>query len=251
MNAAVVTRAALPTIPTPRRPVDGAVEQPRASAAVAYQRVLHQVFRREFRLLGDLTGWASADDTGRATELTRHADLIGRVLLQHHAAEREHLWPALARSIPPGRDDAARRAVAEWTSRAALLDATLRDLGTLARQWAVAGTAPARDAFRRACDRVADAVEAHTAAEETHLLPLLGRHLPDGDWAAVQRATRTSLDGREQMLVLGLALEDACAIDRARLLAGLPRTARTAWRVVGHRNFRAAVVRLRGAPPAA
>ncbi|MCW2531192.1 MAG: hypothetical protein JWP62_762 [Blastococcus sp.] len=59
------------------------------------------------------------------------------------------------------------------------------------------------------------------------------------------------MSGREQMLVLGLALEDACAIDRARLLAGLSPAARTAWRVVGHRNFRTAVVRLRGAPPAA
>jgi hypothetical protein len=53
------------------------------------------------------------------------------------------------------------------------------------------------------------------------------------------------------MLVLDLALEDACAIDRARLLAGLSPAARTAWRVVGHRNVRTAVVRLRGAPPAA
>ena len=60
---------------------------------------------------------------------------------------------------------------------------------------------------------------------------------------------RNTLSGREQMLVLGLALEDACALDRARLLAGLSPAARTAWRVVGRRNFRATVVRLRGAPP--
>jgi hypothetical protein len=53
------------------------------------------------------------------------------------------------------------------------------------------------------------------------------------------------------MLVLGLALEDACALDRARLLAGLSRSARTAWRAFGRRDFHAAVVRLRGAPPAA
>src|SRR5215218_6955646 len=248
MNAAVVTRAALPQIPTPRRPVD---EPVRLTSAVAYQRVLHQVFRREFCLLGDLTGWAAADDAARAAEITRHADLISRVLLQHHATERELLWPALFRGLPASRHDAAREAVAAWTSRAALLDHTVRDLGTVARQWTVAGAEPARLAFLRACDRVADAVDAHTAAEERQLVPLLSRYLQDADWAEVNRAARTSLDGREQMLVLGLALEDACAIDRARLLAGLPRTARTAWRVVGHRNYRAAVVRLRGAPPAA
>jgi hypothetical protein len=251
MNAAVVTRAALPHIPTPRRPADSVEGPDRLTSAVAYQRVMHQVFRREFRLLGDLTGWAAADDADRAAEITRHADLISRVLLQHSATERDLLWPALGASLPPGRGDAVRRSIAEWTSRAAQLDAALRDLGTVGRQWAVAGTLAARDAFRRACDRVADAVEAHTRAEEAHLLPLLGRYLQDGDWIAVQRTARNFLDGREQMLVLGLALEDACAIDRARLLAGLPRTARTAWRVVGSRNFRAAVVRLRGAPPAA
>ena len=58
------------------------------------------------------------------------------------------------------------------------------------------------------------------------------------------------LAGRERFLVLGLALEDACAHDRARLLAGLPAPTRLAWRVVGRGRYRATVVRLRGAPPA-
>jgi hypothetical protein len=52
------------------------------------------------------------------------------------------------------------------------------------------------------------------------------------------------------LLVLGLTLEDCCPDDRARLLAGLPWSVRTAWRVYGARHYRAAVVRLRGAPPA-
>ncbi|MCW2698909.1 MAG: hemerythrin protein [Blastococcus sp.] len=248
MNGAVLTRAALPRVPTPRLPVEDAV---RSTAAVAYQRVVHQAVRREFRLLADLAGWAVADDVQRVAQLTEHADLLARVLMQHHATERAHLWPALLRNLPTSRQDAAGPLVTDWTSRAALLDHSLRDLSTVARQWAAATTPPARDGFARACDRVADAVDAHTAAEETSLLPLLARYLPDGEWTAVRRAARTSLSGREQMLVLGLALEDACALDRARLMAGLSPAARTAWRVVGRRNFRATVVRLRGAPPAA
>jgi hypothetical protein len=222
----------------------------RSTPAIAYQRVLHQTVRREFRTLAGLASWAPADDAVRTAEITRHADLIARVLLQHHTTERELLWPALFRSLPAVRHDAAREAITGWTSRTALLDHTLRDLSTVARQWAVATTTPARDAFVRACRRVADAVDEATAAEERDLLPLVSQCLSDGDWAAITRGATTTLSGREQMLVLGLALEDACAIDRARLLAGLSPAARTAWRVVGHRNFRAAVVRLRGAPPA-
>jgi hypothetical protein len=245
MTAAVLTR---PFIPTPRVSTE---TLPRRTAAVGYEEVLHRMVRREFRLLAELAGWAQADDAERTAELTKHADLIGRVLLQHHAAERAHLWPALFRHVPAAEQNAVRAVVADWTSRAALLDHSLRDLSTVARQWAVATTLPARNAFIRALRRVADAVDAHTAAEEAELVPLLARYLPDGEWTAVCRAASTTLSGREQMLILGLALEDACAIDRARLLAGLSPAARTAWRVVGHRNFRATVVRLRGAPPAA
>jgi hypothetical protein len=251
MHAAGMTRAALPRIPSPRQPADDAPRVVRSTSAVAYQRVLHQTVRREFRLLAELASWAPADDPQRAAELTRHADLLGRLLLQHHATERLHLWPALVRNLPAREQSAAREVIADWTSRAAVLDSDLRDLSTAARQWAVAQTRPARDAFVHACGRAAKAVDAHTAAEETHLLPLVARYLPEHEWLAVRRATRNSFTGREQMLVLGLALEDACAIDRARLLAGLPRSVRTAWRVVGRRNFHAAVVRLRGAPPAA
>jgi hypothetical protein len=57
----------------------------------------------------------------------------------------------------------------------------------------------------RACTRVADTVDAHQAAEERELLPLVSRHLPDSEWSAVCRAATTTLSGREQLLVLGLA----------------------------------------------
>src|SRR4051812_20844909 len=243
---AVLPRPTRLRIPTPRTPSEPVT---RSTPAVAYQRVLHQTVRREFRLLAGLASWAPVDDAVRTAEITRHADLIARVLLQHHATERELLWPALFRSLPD--PDAFRDAVAEWTSRTALLDHSLRDLSTVARQWAVAETAPARDAFVRACTRLADEVDAATADEERDLLPLLSAYLPDGEWVAVTRRATTTLSGRDQMLVLGLALEDASAIDRARLLAGLSPAARTAWRMFGRRDFHAAVVRLRGAPPAA
>ena len=243
---AVLQRPTRLAIPTPRMPSE---PMTRSTPAVAYQRVLHQMVRRELRLLAGVASWAPADDAVRTAEITRHADLVARVLIQHHATERELLWPALFRSLPD--PEAARGVVGDWTSRTALLDHHLRDLSTVARQWAVAGTEPAREAFVRACTRLADDVDAATAAEERDLLPLLAAYLPDSEWNAVRRAASTSLSGREQMLVLGLALEDACAIDRARVLAGLSPAARTAWWLYGRRTYRAAVVRLRGAPPAA
>jgi hypothetical protein len=234
-------------IPTPRTAADDRIPSAAAPcAAVAYQRVLHQLVRRELRVLADLAAWAPADEPDRIAALTRHAGLIGRVLLHHHAAERESLWPALLRTA--GAE--ARPAVDEWTARCARIDHMLRDVATAARQWGVALTCPARDAFAMACLDVADAVYAQTADEERVLLPLLGTHLHAEDWAGIRRTSRCNLPASDQLLVLGLALEDASADERARLLEGVPSSVRWAWRFGGERRYRSVVVRLRGEPPA-
>ena len=109
---------------------------------------------------------------------------------------------------------------------------------------------PARRAFASACRALADVVDAQTDDEERTLLPLLEEHLEPADWAAIARSAHCRLTAREQLLVLGLALEDSSAADRARLLDGLSPAERSAWRFYGGRQYRAAVVRLRGAPPA-
>lgn len=237
-------------IPAPRRATDVAAApsaRPGAAAsrALAYQRVLHRLLRRELRLLAELAGWAPCGEHRRTAALTGHADLLGRVLLHHHAVEREALWPALVRAVPD-----ATGAVEEWRARCARTDQLARDAATAARQWQVAGSDHARSAFVAACRALADAVDAQTAEEERTLLPLLAGTLAPADWAAIATSARCRLSGPEQLLVLGLALEDSGADDRARLLEGLPRSVRAAWRLSGARRYRTAVVRLRGAPPA-
>jgi hypothetical protein len=67
---------------------------------------------------------------------------------------------------------------------------------------------------------------------------------------AIAASSHGRLSARERLLVLGLALEDSCAAERAGLLDGLSRAARWAWRRYAGRHYRATVVRLRGAPPA-
>jgi hypothetical protein len=232
-------------------PVTASRRDPSASRAVAYQRVLHQLVRRELRLLGELATWAPADEAERTLTLTRHCELISRILLHHHTVEREAVWPALLRAVPGDLLGQVRGALDDWSARCARIDYRLRDVPTAARRWKVTATGAARDAFAMACMALADAVDAQTAEEEDSLLPLLGEHLDPDDWAAIARSSHVRLSGREQLLVLGLALEDSCAGDRARLLGGLSPSARVAWRVHGRREYRAAVVKLRGAPPAA
>ncbi|MCF6746383.1 hemerythrin domain-containing protein, partial [Blastococcus sp. KM273128] len=240
--------------PLPRRPADPgprATARPAPGRATTSQRVLHQLVRRELRTLADVASWAPDGECARTRALTRHAGLVARLLLHHHAVERDAVWPALLRSAPESARPAVAAAVAGWTGSCARIDAALRDLDTAARQWACSGSARARATFALACRRLADDVDAQTADEESTLLPLLDTHLTDAGWAATTRSARCGLSGRDRLLVLGLALEDCSAVDRARLLGGLPAGTRLAWRLWGGGRYRAAVVRLRGAPPAA
>src|SRR3954471_18654437 len=207
----------------PRSPAGAAVPPAptgSGSRAVAHQRVLHRMVRRELRLLAELSTWAPAAEPTRAAALTRHAELIGRLILHHHRVERDLLWPALLRSLP--EDEGLRARIADWTTACARSDHMLRDRATAARQWGVAGTCPARDGFAMACLDLADVVDAQTAEEERTLLPLVAEHVDAATWSAIVASVRCALSPAEKTLVLGLALEDACADDRARLLAGLP-----------------------------
>ncbi len=219
------------------------------SAPVAHQQLLHQAVRRELRLLGDLSGWAEPDDVPRVAVLTRHAELVSRLLLQHHACERDLLWPALVRSLGPSAGR-ARPALDAWTHHCVELDSQLRDVATAARQWRVALSPVARDAFATGCRALADAVEAQTAEEERELLPLLDG-LDPGEWAALTASARRRTAPADRMAVLGLVLEDAGRRGRARVLGAVPRSTRLVWRLRGRRRYRAAVLRLRGAPPSA
>ena len=65
---AMLTRPAQLSIPTPRMPSEPVT---RSTPAVAYQRVLHQTVRREFRMLAGLASWATADDAVRTGEITQ------------------------------------------------------------------------------------------------------------------------------------------------------------------------------------
>jgi hypothetical protein len=239
------------TVPRPRRPVDDELATAPEGRAAGWERVVHRLVRRELATLADVATWAPDGECARTGTLTCHAELIARVLLHHHAVERGTLWPALLRAVPDEARAAAEDAIGAWTLSCSRIDARLRDLDTAARQWEVAGSCAARNSFAVLCRTLAEDVAAQTAEEEAIVLPLLDAHLTDEEWTTISRTVRCDLSARQRLLVLGLALEDCCAGDRARVLGGLRRSTRLAWRLYGGSRYRSAVVRLRGAPPSA
>ena len=132
----------------PRRDAATGAPDRQPCRAVAYQRVLHQLVRRELRLLAELAAWAPADEAER----TADADPARRPARPGAAAPPRGgaATPCGRRCCARSRPDAAAEVRARrrrLDRRCARIDHMLRDVSTAARQWAVAGTAAARDAF--------------------------------------------------------------------------------------------------------
>ena len=183
MTAAAVRPTSL--IPVPRSPAsdvartagtDTVAAATRSTCrAVAYQRVLHQLVRRELRLLAELATWAPDDEAERTATLTRHAELVGQrpAAPPRRRARRRLARTAARRARRPDRRRPRGRSPS-GPSGCARIDHMLRDVATAARQWPSPARPPRGDAFALACRDLADAVDAQTADEERVLLPLLG-----------------------------------------------------------------------------
>ena len=206
--------------PRRRLPARGAARPARAAAAGGPGRLGP---RRRGGAHGDARPARGTRRQGAAAAPRRRARL--RVARSPSAAaHRGKPTPAARSGTPSG----------EWTTRCGRIDHMLRDVATAARQWAVAalpGTARVRLGLPRAGRRGRGpdrrrGAHAAAAAGGPPRTPRTGR-------PSRSRSTRR-LTAREQLLVLGLALEDSCAADLRRLLGSLsPPPARpggsTAW----------------------
>ena len=207
MAATAVRPAAL--IPAPRAAGDDAppAEHPSlhdgsTCRAVAYQRVVHRLVRRELRLLADLATWAPDDEAERTAALTRHADLArqGADAPPHRRARRGLAGTAAHR---------AGRALDEVRGARRVHRPLRTDRPHAARRRhgrpavGCRRHVPVRGAFASACRELADAVDAQTDDEERTLLPLLESAPTSPRTGRRSRVGAPPAHTREQLLVLG------------------------------------------------
>ena len=55
--------------------------------------LIHTIYRREFRLAGEVVRGVAAGDTARAAVVADHLELVHDNLHHHHTAEDDLLWP--------------------------------------------------------------------------------------------------------------------------------------------------------------
>ena len=202
--------------------------------------LVHNVFRREFQLLGDLIAAVPDGDTGRAGELAAHAREMIDVLHHHHVAEDELIWPELRRRA--GIDDAL---TGRMTGQHERVGRVLGQVGEELRRWAHDAGPISRKQLAADLDELCAALREHLDDEEHLVLPIVGRTLTLRQWKAVAKRGMRSLPTSRRLIMLGHILEDADPGERSAFLAHVPPSARLAYRLVGRRRFLAETSRLR------
>ncbi|MET8584215.1 hemerythrin domain-containing protein [Streptomyces collinus] len=203
--------------------------------------MIHRVFRRESRLLAELVQDVPASDTVRAEVLAEHWREYTVGLHAHHTGEDEVLWPALL----PHLDLDAEQVLAMEAQHHDLTSG-LEEVQVLMDRWRARALVADRDELAEALRRHHRQLSAHLDEEEREVMPLVARHVNETEWRAVGERGLAETPRNRLMVALGAILEDCPTDERREFLARMPLAARAMWKLVGQRQYRREVRRIRG-----
>ncbi|MFI8365312.1 hemerythrin domain-containing protein [Streptomyces sp. NPDC085612] len=203
--------------------------------------MIHQVFRRESRLLGGLVQDVLPGDTARARVLAEHWRQYSVGLHAHHTGEDEVLWPVLL----PRLDLDAEQVLAMEAQHRELSDG-IAEVQVLMDRWQARALPEDRDETAEALRRHHRQLCAHLDEEERVVMPLVALHVNEEQWRAVGERGLAETPRDRLMIALGAILEDTAPAERAEFLARLPLPARVLWKLIGQRRYRRETDRIRG-----
>ncbi|MFG2179922.1 hemerythrin domain-containing protein [Streptomyces abikoensis] len=203
--------------------------------------MVHQVFRRESRLLAELVHEVRPADTERSRILAEHWRLYSVGLHTHHTGEDELLWPVLL----PHLDLDAEQVLAMEAQHHGLTEG-IAEVQRLMDRWQARALPEDRDELAEALRTHHRQLCAHLDEEEREVMPLVALHVSAEQWHAVGERGLAETPRNRLMIALGAVLEDASPEEREEFLARLPLPARLLWKLLGQRQYRRETARVRG-----
>jgi hemerythrin-like domain-containing protein len=216
---------------------------PTAAAPDTHEMVVvHRIFRRELGLLPRLVRGVADGDTARAAIIAGHATDVLTALHHHHTGEDELLWPLLHERAT--MDTAVvERMELQHEAAAALIE----QADELLPRWAASADRTLGDSLAGTLGALEEVLLLHLREEEQHILPLADRYVSAAEWNRLAENGRAAMPKDKQLIFLGAVLEDAEPDERAKLIGGMPLTARVLWFLVGRRVYGRYVRSVRGA----
>jgi hemerythrin-like domain-containing protein len=187
-------------------------------ADVSEMYMAHTMFRREFGLLPGLIDGVSAADIGRARVIAQHFSLIQTVLLHHHHAEDQALWPRLEqRAGRPGEV-----VVAAMESQHGEIDKIITDLRDGLETWQETADRPQGAALAESARHLVRVLAEHLTTEEEQALPLIARFITASEWGEMVATAAKAVPAEEIPLIFGLMTYEGAPEAVAASIAQMP-----------------------------
>ena len=206
--------------------------------------VVHSMYRREFRLAGDLVRGVGIGDTERAAVVADHLEMINRHLHHHHTAEDELVWPKLLERVPA---DIAPL-VHTMESQHAVVDDIQEQITPLLARWRESAAEVDRQRLADLHDRLHAALVEHLDLEEAEMLPVVARTLSWDEWHELSVRGRASTPKDEQLITIGGFAYDADPRAFAAMMSDAPPPVRWAIPRLGRRAYRRYAMKVYGTP---
>lgn len=204
--------------------------------------VVHSMYRREFRLAGDLIRGVAVGDTARAAQVAEHLEMINRHLHHHHSSEDELVWPKLLERVPAE----IAPLVHTMESQHAVVDRLQEQIDTLLPRWRDDASEVDRERLADLHDRLHASLVEHLDLEEAEMLPIVARHLSEEEWHELGTRGRASTPKDEMLVTVGMFAYDGNAQAFAGMFADAPPPVRWAIPRLGRRAYRRYALKLYG-----
>jgi hemerythrin-like domain-containing protein len=204
--------------------------------------LLHDAFRREFRLLPGLVRETGCGQVARAATVADHLQLITGFLHHHHTGEDRLLWPVLL-----------ERADSKFAPVVLLMEAQhegvaeqLELVEGLSTAFAATAGPQEQVALASACDVLYLLLEEHLTAEETRVLPLAERYISQQEWNEMGEEGLGTLPKRQLPIAFGMMSYQGDPEVLADMIAPAPLPIRLLVPPLGRRAFRRYALRVHG-----
>jgi hemerythrin-like domain-containing protein len=196
--------------------------------------VAHTNFRRELGLSPAAVRRVADGDRPRVALVADHVTLFLDLLHHHHSIEDELLWGALLARVP----DELAPLVRLMESQHEYVSALLAESHAAIAVWRGTGTSADGTRLAGVLERLTTALFEHLHAEETHLLPVMARHITAAEWGAFTEAGMSSIPKRLMFLGFGMMLYEGDADAIAIELGKVPAPVRLLLPPLGRRAYR-------------
>ncbi|MCW2877538.1 MAG: Hemerythrin cation binding protein [Sphaerisporangium sp.] len=211
---------------------------------VRMMRVAHTSFRRELGLSPAAVRGVTEGDRRRASIVADHATLFLSLLHHHHSIEDDLLWAALLERVPAELAPLVHVMQSQHEHVAALLDQAHAGIGT----WRRTASTSDGEALAGILSDLCAALFEHLHAEETHLLPIMARHITAEEWEEFTVQGMSSIPKRLMFLGFGMMLYEGDPEVIGIELRKLPPPLRRLLPPLGRLAFRRYARRIHGTP---